>query len=317
MKKVIIFNLVLLMVLSVGCTSEVTQDKPLIGITSTYSASSSGSRRAPAGQDLTRRDPNSFRRNFTRQDAARRGAVRPDVARQETTRPGAPRPAAAQRDPNAPSRASTRVGFSYVQAVLESGGIPIVLPTVSDEQAIQRYVDKLDGLVIIGGSDIPPDAYGQEQHEKTRPMPQQRYDFESKLIPAWLESGKPFLGVCLGMQFTNVAAGGPLIQDIPSMVETEIKHSGGSYHPVQIDPDSHLAQRVGGMGAEVYSSHHQSVQDVAPGFKVVAHSADGIIEALERTEGGWGLCVQWHPEAMSNVEHRKAVYGALIEACKK
>ncbi|MFC1782946.1 gamma-glutamyl-gamma-aminobutyrate hydrolase family protein, partial [Planctomycetota bacterium] len=67
----------------------------------------------------------------------------------------------------------------------------------------------------------------------------------------------------------------------------------------------------------VYSSHHQSVQDVAAGFKVVAHSADGVIEAMERTEGGWGLCVQWHPEAMSNVEHRKAVYGALIEACKK
>jgi len=64
MKKVIILNLVLLMVLSVGCASSVTQDKPLIGITSTYSASSSGSRRAPG---TFGRDPNSFRRNFTRQ----------------------------------------------------------------------------------------------------------------------------------------------------------------------------------------------------------------------------------------------------------
>jgi len=260
MRRVFGFLLVLLVLVSVGCATG-GSDKPLIGITSTYSGN--------------RQDPDNVR------------------------------------------RASTRVGYSYVYAVAESGGIPILLPVVSDSEAIERYVETLDGLVIIGGSDIPPEAYGQERHEKTRVMPQQRYDFESKLIPRWLESGKPILGVCLGLQFVNVAAGGTLIQDIPSQIDTDIRHSGGNYHPVQIEPGSHLAERVGGTEAEVYSSHHQAVLDVAEGFKVVALSSDGIIESLERTEGGWGLCVQWHPEAMSDAVHRKAIYGALVEACKK
>jgi len=222
-----------------------------------------------------------------------------------------------RRDPNNVQRGNTQAGYSYVYAVQESGGIPIVLPTVSDDEAIARYVEALDGLVIIGGSDIPPEVYGQERHERTRLMPQQRYDFESKLIPRWLASGKPILGVCLGMQFVNVASGGTLIQDIPDQIGTDVNHARGNYHPVQIEAGSHLAERVGGTTAEVYSSHHQSVLDVADGFKVVAVSRDGIIEALERTEGGWGLCVQWHPEAMSDEVHRKAIYGALVEASRK
>ncbi|MCP4708507.1 MAG: gamma-glutamyl-gamma-aminobutyrate hydrolase family protein, partial [Planctomycetes bacterium] len=122
---------------------------------------------------------------------------------------------------------------------------------------------------------------------------------------------------CLGMQFVNVAAGGTLYQDIPDQIGEDVNHARGNYHPVQIVAGSHLAERLGSTEAEVYSSHHQAVQDVADGFEVVAVSSDGIIESLERTEGGWGLCVQWHPEAMSNEEHRRAIYGALIEASRK
>ena len=120
--------------------------------------------------------------------------------------------------------AYTQVHFNYVQAVAENGGIPLILPTIDSEPILQRYIKELNGLVLIGGDDIPPSAYGEQAHETVEPLPPQRYDFERKLIAKWLAGRKPVLGVCLGAQFTNVVAGGSLIQDIPSEVGTRINH---------------------------------------------------------------------------------------------
>jgi len=212
--------------------------------------------------------------------------------------------------------ASTWVSFAYVRAVAENGGVPVVLPTIDDERIVERYVRELDGLVLVGGEDIPPGAYGEQPHETVKVIPQQRYDFERRLIAQWLDSGKPLLGVCLGMQFTNVAAGGTLIQDIPSQVGKQVNHKG--YHGVRIEPGSFLAEILAAESAEVLSNHHQAVKDIGKDLKVVAHSEDGVIEAMERTRGGFGLFVQWHPESMSikDTAHRDAIYGALINACK-
>jgi putative glutamine amidotransferase len=208
--------------------------------------------------------------------------------------------------------AYTQVHFNYVQAVAENGGIPVILPTIDSELILQRYVKELNGLVLIGGDDIPPSAYGEQAHETVQPLPPQRYDFERKLIAKWLAGRKPVLGVCLGAQFTNVVAGGSLIQDIPSEVGTKTNHRG--YHRVEIEPDSLLSQILGAHEARVFSNHHQAVRKVGKGLKVVAHSEDGVIEALERVDGGFGLFVQWHPEAMDDKQHRDAIYGALVRA---
>ncbi len=211
--------------------------------------------------------------------------------------------------------ARTQIHFNYARAVAENGGIPVVLPTLDDEQIIQRYVKQLDGLVLVGGDDIPPAAYGEEPHETVKVLPSQRYEFERKLIAKWLANKKPLLGVCLGMQFTNVVSGGSLIQDIPSEVGTKINHR--AYHDVQIEPGSLLSQILGAHEARVLSSHHQAVRRIGQGLKVIAHSEDGVNEALERTDGGFGLFVQWHPEAMDDKQHRDAIYGALIRASVK
>jgi putative glutamine amidotransferase len=208
--------------------------------------------------------------------------------------------------------ARTQVNFNYVQAVAENGGIPVVLPTIDSEPILQRYVKELDGLVLVGGDDIPPSAYGEQPHETVEPLPPQRYNFERKLIAEWLATKKPVLGVCLGMQFTNVVSGGSLIQDIPSEVGTKIDHR--KYHQVQIEPGSSLSQILGANEARVFSYHHQAVRRVGKGLKVIAHSDDGVIEALERVDGGSGLFVQWHPEAMDDKQHRDAIYGALVRA---
>ncbi len=208
---------------------------------------------------------------------------------------------------------STTVNFAYIKAVAENGGTPLVLPTISSEEILRRYVQKLDGLVLVGGDDIPPSAYNEQPHETVKVLPTQRYNFERKLIPLWLKSGKPLLGVCLGMQFTNVVSGGSLIQDIPSQVGTKVKHR--EYHRVKIDSTSSLAKILGAAEASVYSNHHQAVQNVGKNLKVIAHSEDGVVEAMERIYGGFGLFVQWHPEQTDDTEHRNAIYGALIKAC--
>jgi putative glutamine amidotransferase len=212
--------------------------------------------------------------------------------------------------------AQTTVAFAYVRAVAENGGVPVVLPTVDDERVLQKYLSVLDGLVLIGGDDIPPEAYGEQADKTVVPLTKERYDFERKLIARWLASGKPVLGVCLGMQFTNVVSGGSLIQDIPSEVGAKVDHHKG-YHRVQIEPGSNLANLLGATEASVLSSHHQAVERLGKGLKPVAHSEDGVVEALERTDGGFGLFVQWHPESMTDLAHRNAIYGALVRATAK
>ena len=211
---------------------------------------------------------------------------------------------------------STMVDFDYVKAVAENGGVPVILPTVSNEDILQQYIEQLDGLVLVGGDDIPPDAYGQKPHETVKVMPEQRYNFEKRLIPSWLSSGKPILGVCLGMQFTNVVSDGTLIQDIPSQIGTEVNHRR-RYHHVQIEPDSLLADILGKDEAMVYSNHHQALDKPGRNLRVIAHADDGVIEAAERIEGDFGLFVQWHPEAMKDIAHRDAIYGALVRAAAK
>ena len=209
--------------------------------------------------------------------------------------------------------ARTQVNFAYVLAVTENGGVPVVLPTVGDERVLQRYLDVLDALVLVGGADVPPSAYGEQPHETVEPLPTQRYDFERKLIARWWESGKPMLGVCLGMQFANVVAGGSLVQDIPSQIGAEVNHRG--VHRVRIEPASYLAAILGASEAQVYSNHHQAVKALGNGLKIVARSEDGVTEAVERTDGPFGLFVQWHPEQMADRAHRDAIFGALVGAC--
>jgi putative glutamine amidotransferase len=206
----------------------------------------------------------------------------------------------------------TYVNFAYVRAVVENGGAPVILPTVDDETIMRSYLEELDGLVLVGGADIPPSAYGEEPHATVRELTSQRYNFERKLIAKWLDGGKPLLGVCLGMKFTNVVAGGAMIQDIPSRIGTDVGHRG--YHEVRIEPDSSLAKILGAEKASVWSNHHQAVRDIGNGLKIIARSEDGVVEALERIDGGFGLFVQWHPEQMEDKKHRDAIYGALVEA---
>ena len=135
-----------------------------------------------------------------------------------------------------------------------------------------------------------------------------------ELIREAVKQGKPILAICRGMQVVNVTYGGTLYQDIPSQYDTEIQHHRivkdlEIYHETNLEPDSYLANVLGEWQAiKVNSSHHQSVKDLAEGFRIVGRAPDGTVEAMENKDASI-LCVQWHPERMflnGNDEQKEA-----------
>ena len=205
------------------------------------------------------------------------------------------------------------VARQYVKAVWEAGGLPVVLPNLHETpEAIDEYAARLDGLVVIGGQDIPPSDYGETPHETVKVMPKERWEFDRRLIAAWLETDKPILGICLGAQMTNVVLGGTLVQDIPSQVGEKVAHRK-VMHAVDVLPNTRLAAVLGRERLDVYSSHHQAVKRPGRGLRISARSDDGVIEATEFAGDRWGLFLQWHPARMKQ-SHRLKVFGALVEA---
>ena len=206
----------------------------------------------------------------------------------------------------------------YVSAVCQAGGLPMIVPPLESTELQDEYLQRLDGLVLIGGWDIPPDAYGEEPHPTTEVMPPVRWKWEHRLIRTWLDSEKPLLGICLGAQMTNVVTGGSLIQDIPSEVGKEVIHRSKplAHHRVTIVPGTRLHGILAVDQLVVNSSHHQAAERIGRGLQVVARSDDGVVEALEIPGERWSLLLQWHPERMDASHHGK-IFGALVDACRQ
>ena len=148
-----------------------------------------------------------------------------------------------------------------------------------------------------------------------------RDEFAFKLAKIALAGPKPMLGICRGLQTINAAAGGTLIQDIPSQIKDPIKHGQeakawyGTHH-VELESGSKIHGIFGKDKVVVNSFHHQACKDPAPGFKATGWASDGVIEVIELDTPVWKLCVQWHPEHMAEGEMNK-LFKAFIDACKK
>jgi putative glutamine amidotransferase len=189
----------------------------------------------------------------------------------------------------------------YVESVRVAGGEPLVLTNDDDPRAV---LQRVDGILLTGGPDVDPALYGQPKHESTAIDPK-RDAFEMPLSRAAIAGGVPLFAICRGVQVLNVAAGGTLVQDIPTQAPTRIDHSlerprDARAHDVRVAPGTRLASMLDGTRAletcSVNSRHHQAVADVAPSFVVSAVSPDGIVEAIERPDAEFCIGVQWHPE---------------------
>jgi putative glutamine amidotransferase len=193
---------------------------------------------------------------------------------------------------------------SYSDQVQRAGGVAVLLPPdprASDDPG--PWIELLDGLIITGGADVDPGAYGAEPHPKTKGSVPERDAFEIALARAALEADLPLLGVCRGMQVMNVARGGTLIQHLPDDVGHEDhRRVMGSFdhadHDVRLTSGS-LAERVAGEAIHsTKSHHHQGVDRIGDGFEVTGWATiDDLPETIEDPTCRFALGVQWHPEA--------------------
>lgn len=210
------------------------------------------------------------------------------------------------------------VYMSYVRALDMAGAVPLIVPPTTDRDVLPRVLDGLDGLVLTGGLDLPPEWYGQEPHPKTQLAHPLRLEGSRRLTEAALARGMPILGICMGCQLLSVALGGDLIQDVPSLVGTAVRHAPyESFHLARVEPGSRLAAILGRKEIEVNSSHHQAVGRPGQGLRAVAWAPDDIIEALEGEGDRFLLAIQWHPERLADRPEHLALFRALLEAARK
>lgn len=197
---------------------------------------------------------------------------------------------------------------SMAHWVMAAGALAVMVPTVDrggeiDEQdiALGDYAGALDGLILQGGADIDPVAYGEAPHELLQATDVVRDRFELALLRAFVRAGKPVLGICRGMQLINVAYGGSLHQDLVAGGATGVPHVAPSYdehaHALAIAEGSWLAGLYPGPGPhQVNSIHHQGIHRLGQGLSIEAWSDDGIAECLRATGAEFVVGVQWHPE---------------------
>ncbi|HVU14036.1 MAG TPA: gamma-glutamyl-gamma-aminobutyrate hydrolase family protein [Phototrophicaceae bacterium] len=210
-------------------------------------------------------------------------------------------------------------------AIADAGGLPVYIPTGLAEDVLRELYERLDAVLLPGGPDVDPSYYGQERHPETKVIDDARDTLELTLARWTYEDDRPLFGICRGHQVMNVAFGGTLVQDIPSIVDTKLSHDTPDQlprntiqHEVEISPNSRLASIVGSTHVAVNSLHHQSVERPAPGITITGYSPDGVIESLEAPDKRFVLSVQWHPEDLYATDaSMKQLFESFIEAARE
>lgn len=210
---------------------------------------------------------------------------------------------------------------NYMDAVLDSGGVPLVLPLSDDDDVIKTVSHNIDGLLITGGHDVNPSLYNAERTPECGLSCDIRDSMDIKLTGLMLELHKPILGICRGIQVLNVALGGSLYQDLRSEHPSEIEHHMSApydraIHSVSIDTTSRLFRIVKEETLPVNSYHHQAIRDLSPRLKAVAWSDDGLTEGVEMPDERFAIGVQWHPEYMFGTDESSCnFFRSFVSAC--
>ncbi len=222
----------------------------------------------------------------------------------------------------APNRAGRfDLPAEYVASVRRAGGDVVLLPPGAG--AVAGFLDRLDGLLLAGGGDLDPTRYGAEADDTIYSLDAARDDDELALVRAVFERGTPTFAICRGSQVVNVALGGTLHVHLPHVVDGSVAHRvppedggpGPILHAVDVEAGSLVAKLMGATTVTPMSWHHQAVDRLGDGLRVVATAADGTVEAVEHDSHPWLLCVQWHPELTAATDPtQQQLFDAFVAA---
>lgn len=205
----------------------------------------------------------------------------------------------------------------YIETIQAAGGDVKLIPNNSTVDELEEFRRICDGVLLSGGGDIDPLLYGQQPHHATHTINMNRDRVEFGLVHLALDSNWPILGICRGHQMLNVALGGTLFQDIPTVCASDIRHQVNDLYPahtIQIEASTKLHQILDQDSIQVNSRHHQAIQDLASDLRVTARSSDGLIEGIELPGHPYFIGVQWHPENLQDHEEHKRIFESFIAA---
>jgi len=192
----------------------------------------------------------------------------------------------------------------YYDSVARAGGIPVIIPPMEDMADVDRLLDMVDAMIMVGGGDLDPRYDGFMVHPSNRLLDRRREEFDRRLMRRVAERRMPVFGIGAGLQLLNVTMGGNLFLHIAEDLPRALPHSDpldpAHRHALEVQRGS-LMERVYGEGEiRVNSMHHMAIEDVAAGFAVTARCPDGVIEAIESTMDDWlAMGTQFHPESDS------------------
>jgi putative glutamine amidotransferase len=210
---------------------------------------------------------------------------------------------------------------AYVDTVQKYGGMVLNIPPFDDLRELDCYINQADGFIFTGGDDYPPEYYKEGKHPKTKLLHPRRAKADLYLAKKVLQTHKPVLAICGGIQLVNIVRGGKLIQHLEHL-ETHNKKNKtrDSAHLIHIKKDSLLYDIYKNDELMVNSAHHQAVHPdyIGEGLQVVATAPDGVIEALELEipHSRFFIAVQWHPERVYDEEQKALIFKAFLGAVK-
>lgn len=216
------------------------------------------------------------------------------------------------------------IAHCFTEGIIDAGGMPVLLPLTEDESVIDDAVAMCDGFALPGGQDVDPARWGVEGYAPKLLCPE-RDAFEFALVKRVLAADKPLFTTCRGTQLLNVACGGTLCMDVPSLGApegmTQWRHTGiltTPAHPVNVEEGSLLSRCVGGAAQiQVNSAHHCCVGRLGEGVRLTGVATDGVPEAIELPDKRFCLGVQWHPEYTWPVlESDRGLWHAFVDACR-
>ena len=215
------------------------------------------------------------------------------------------------------------INQSYVRALVAAGCAPVMIPLLDDDDRLRAIYERLDGIVLPGGADVAPQAYGEEPIPDLNVVEAPRDRTELMLARWAFADDLPVLGICRGQQVLNVALSGSLWQDLRHRGVTSVEHSDADgrartalMHRVRLDPDSRLAQLIDETEIQVNSLHHQAIKTIAPQLRVTGKSDDGVIEAIESPDRRFLIAVQWHPEEIDDLPWVRRLFQGFARAAQ-